>query len=125
MRANDTYGKGLDYIKVFGRKEWSFAGQLPTGGANAVLLNPMSLPGVLKAGIVEIAAWSDDGTISEGGSFLVTGSGASKLSGTANCALYVAGKIGVWWQSRSNVSVANGLAQTLNVMVRCTWHDDR
>lgn len=127
VRANDNTTKAGAYRQTFGVKEWSYGGTIApsSGGLTAILLEPVSLTGSFMCGIVEVTFWSNDGTIHGGGIFSINGTAAVKLSGTANCDLFAAGKLGVWWQSRSSISVASDLAATVNVLINCKFHDAR
>ncbi len=103
------------YIKIYGTNTFKHTGVLNVGGTYDIPFN-----GVQKAAIVHLAACSKDGSISEGGVWLVTATSVTLLAGTANTAIgEAAGKLCV--AHGTGVRVINNLTTTVTYVISTDW----
>lgn len=89
---------------------------------DATLALTCQLSGALKAGMVTVAAYSSTGPVQEMGTWLVTGSAATKVTGTSNTADTDSDTdLCVIWTAIGNIVVKNRLGVTVDVVVQEAW----
>lgn len=89
---------------------------------DATLALTCQLSGALKSGFVTVAAYSATGPVQEMGTWLVTGSAATLVIGTANTASTDSDTdLCVIWTAIGNIVVKNRLGVTVDLVIQEAW----